>query len=868
MPIHIPASSATHTAQQPPHPQLPAQPQRPPELEDFLKKQEELKDNTKIFQARSEYLNDLQAFSEEYREKNSGKDALEAAQDFDSYRLSRLEDYQKRLDSTEKAFKFDQAVAPGSYDYFSAGVKHMLGEEQVWKNEVRQNMLQDVLRKAENPSVCNEDAQKAFDSYNEDLWKIFNSPSNEQFDSDKEAFIASRRKALERRDLEDPIAAMGRLRGWSGWGGLSGMNSQNEDGPGWDESFHIPDEYKDYFTPGNFRPHILATISAARKEEQLQLLRMHSKEERLLNEFRQGNTASEIPPLQDYTKTFGQEEGVKRYQTLLDERECGNAIKTFAYMRPDEQQSYLRHAMYWVENKDENARLKENFEQALRRDAEKRAKDPAGYLLQTSPELADIYEQLCTSPTPEVCSAFIQQLEAGREARGIVGGPALPHSYTDDMTKNIRRSKPDASIRQLVDLRRNWGEHWPKLRDEIADKVPAVGWAVAAGLDDDMSLNLGKALADPRFTENCKQTLGGDKVNTVNKYCDTYIAEAVTLLKNAGFKREADAVNETARTLALYNVANTSLNPDEAADEIARALLETEGVRKKLEEAESMLAAKEQVENSQKILSGNDTDDNSVIISISGQEESPDEDTLQTGLVEKNSNGEDVKAEVPAQKAPEQSVTEEKKSESPSPMQERLKEKAMQGFQTYDKNKPKDNQSSSVQHRMENMQKKMDEIGTTDINSEAYIKNSAALGKLTEKEKDLDGRIAIDLNKFKKTAKTEEELAKLEIIKDGEWNESHPLYRPGGRNLTGRTIYEAEQYAEFRDEKTFRTFIKEEGKGQQSTFGKAWGEVREWATDPVNIGRAFERFGSDKPSFILDAEDIAKYLQNQTHPKQ
>lgn len=116
--------------------------------------------------------------------------------------------------------------------------------------------------------------------------------------------------------------------------------------------------------------------------------------------------------------------------------------------------------------------------------------DPASYLIERNPAVAEAYNAISAATTPEaqrVASerfAAIVDIEARRI--GINNTAVVPKAVADDIVnRSYGRTERDGAVvgaGAILEERQKWGAYWPKVYKQVASSLPADSAVIGAGM--------------------------------------------------------------------------------------------------------------------------------------------------------------------------------------------------------------------------------------------------------------------------------------------------------------------------------------------------------------------------------------------------
>jgi hypothetical protein len=116
--------------------------------------------------------------------------------------------------------------------------------------------------------------------------------------------------------------------------------------------------------------------------------------------------------------------------------------------------------------------------------------DPANYLIERNPAVAEAYNAIASATTPEQQQAASERFAAivNIEARriGISNTAVVPKSVANDIiNRSYGRTERNGAIAgagAILEERRKWGAYWPNVFKQVASKLPADAAVIGAGM--------------------------------------------------------------------------------------------------------------------------------------------------------------------------------------------------------------------------------------------------------------------------------------------------------------------------------------------------------------------------------------------------
>lgn len=104
--------------------------------------------------------------------------------------------------------------------------------------------------------------------------------------------------------------------------------------------------------------------------------------------------------------------------------------------------------------------------------AQQREKDPASYVIQTSPAVQHSYQAAQQNPTPENNAAYITASFAEQKRQGVQDPQVLPGPQASAIATKMAQSTPDGQAQMLSQLSDTYGSAYPKVLSQIGGDAP------------------------------------------------------------------------------------------------------------------------------------------------------------------------------------------------------------------------------------------------------------------------------------------------------------------------------------------------------------------------------------------------------------
>jgi hypothetical protein len=285
------------------------------------------------------------------------------------------------------------------------------------------------------------------------------------------------------------------------------------------------------------------------------------------------------PTREEFVRAYGPEEGPKRADRLDDIKRLGDDIRSLQSMTQEEMRGAVAG---YAPTLGEGFRDQAGRQQAMQRAAaeviKRREEDPAAEVARTSPAVQQAYDafQKSFSGTTEdrrtAARAYAAVSLAEQDRLGIRDKTILPANVVEAMQADLLRAGKEGQAqnvaRRIQDMADSWGEHWPKVFEQMAGKDGLPGYALVIGAMNRpdqrrAAEQLAEAIAVGK--KPLEESLKKDDVSGIRDEVETRMAGfAATLRDNPGSARTLQTFREGVHMLAL-SYARQGDTPSRAA---------------------------------------------------------------------------------------------------------------------------------------------------------------------------------------------------------------------------------------------------------------------------------------------------------------
>jgi hypothetical protein len=178
---------------------------------------------------------------------------------------------------------------------------------------------------------------------------------------------------------------------------------------------------------------------------------------------------------------YGEREGLQRYQTGQKLAVLSQDVAKANQLTSDELiQSLATYKPQQVEGAAEQAQMQQAYAASVNGILDRRVKDPAGYLLQTSTAAQRAWEAMAADP--EQASSYVAIVRAEKERLGIPGQALLPDSYVSAVADEIAGLPAERMADRLEQESQRWGTAWATVYGQLAAELPDTAAVIGSGI--------------------------------------------------------------------------------------------------------------------------------------------------------------------------------------------------------------------------------------------------------------------------------------------------------------------------------------------------------------------------------------------------
>lgn len=243
-----------------------------------------------------------------------------------------------------------------------------------------------------------------------------------------------------------------------------------------------------------------------------------------------------------------------------------------ALTSPAEDQALLAKYQPSGEGYADQVKVRNSLERAMQAKYGALGKDPAGYVLQASPNLRGQFDAAAKDPSQMPLA--LNALDAAQQKLGVPDYErrVLSDGQASDLVASITSQEPAAAASTLQTMAGQYGDHWPAaFRDLTAAHLPS-GYQVLATIDDPAG-RVQFANALQTGTNALKEAAGKDNVKDIGDAVPDALAPFARSLRfNGGMGNTYQSVAQGVSLLA-YQYAAAGMPPDKAVNEAARVIV-------------------------------------------------------------------------------------------------------------------------------------------------------------------------------------------------------------------------------------------------------------------------------------------------------
>jgi hypothetical protein len=284
------------------------------------------------------------------------------------------------------------------------------------------------------------------------------------------------------------------------------------------------------------------------------------------------------PSRDDFTASYGAEEGSERYAQFVKTQDIGTAIRQVAMASPEERAKLINDFMpardgVAKEGFAVDAKLYGQLVNTASRLGEELQNDPATYVASRSPLLRKAAED-AASGDPAAVEAYATAMIAEQQRLGAPE-PKLLSSKQAAGIADAFQSTADGgnNSAQLIDeLQQQWGKYWPTVFKQMKDKLPGAALVIGTGVDPQTSAMLAR-IAPLKTEELKKGLLSTDTKDAKDTLNDEMADFRLTLAGQVGGERTFATLYGEAERLAYAYMAQGK-SPKDAVSQVTKSLVD------------------------------------------------------------------------------------------------------------------------------------------------------------------------------------------------------------------------------------------------------------------------------------------------------
>lgn len=213
-----------------------------------------------------------------------------------------------------------------------------------------------------------------------------------------------------------------------------------------------------------------------------------------------------VPSESTLKAIYGNHEGAQRYKIASQAAVLSPQVAKMRQMSSTELANLVTTAQPKTqEGAADQAAIASFLDQRRDQILQERAKDPAGYVVASSPAAGDAWTRFSQASTPEERDAasanYLRIIRAERERLQIKGTDVLPNAYADAVADRINGAQSAEALASDIDAeRQQWGESWPEVYEQLAPKMSDTAAVIGSGIPRAAAVNLA-SVANLKETE-------------------------------------------------------------------------------------------------------------------------------------------------------------------------------------------------------------------------------------------------------------------------------------------------------------------------------------------------------------------------------
>lgn len=296
-----------------------------------------------------------------------------------------------------------------------------------------------------------------------------------------------------------------------------------------------------------------------------------------------GVEPSSAPSAGQITAAFGADKAAPIIQRLNSARQYGQDVRNFAMMPPEEiQKTLTERTPTATAGYADASRLQDQRIRAAQQVLVQRNKAPADYLLRHSPDVAQSYNQMAAyiadpAATPEqrtqAAQIYATKSLAQQNELGVLKPQVLPDAYEQDIVSGFyQQQNGGENAATLIEQQQQlWGAYFPKIMQQMGNKLPKEAQVIASGVPKDLSERLAST-ATIKDEDLYKPLQKGQKSEIQQAVSDALQPFAQSLQGQTGGQQTFNTFYDTA-TRATASYVLGGMDPKKAAQKVADGMV-------------------------------------------------------------------------------------------------------------------------------------------------------------------------------------------------------------------------------------------------------------------------------------------------------
>ena len=283
------------------------------------------------------------------------------------------------------------------------------------------------------------------------------------------------------------------------------------------------------------------------------------------------------PSRADFIASYGAEEGPARYQEFQKTPALGGAIRELSTASPEERAAILQRfdpARGGIagEGFQADARAYSALVSAASKFTKEMESDPAAYVARRSPLVRKSAEGLA-SGDPDATAAYVTATIAEQQRIGVQKPKLLTEWQAAAIASRFTETEDggNKSADLIEGLRRQWGNSWPAVYEQLQGKLPPAALVIASGVDPKTAATLSRIAS--MKTEELKTGLISTDVKDARDVLNNKLADfRVTLNGQAGGERTFNTIHSELERLT-YAYMGQGQSASDAAEQAYQSVI-------------------------------------------------------------------------------------------------------------------------------------------------------------------------------------------------------------------------------------------------------------------------------------------------------